>query len=125
MFATQNPIEQEGTYPLPEAQLDRFMFHIVIEHPPEDEELEVVRDDDGDHRSALQAAGQRRRPRRVPAAGAPRAGRRAGAALRAVARAHQPAEGAERARVGEEVGGVRRQRRAPRSSSSSAARRAR
>ena len=43
VFATQNPIELEGTYPLPEAQLDRFMFHIVIEHPPEEEELSVVR----------------------------------------------------------------------------------
>ena len=43
VFATQNPIELEGTYPLPEAQLDRFMFHIIIEHPPLDEELEVVR----------------------------------------------------------------------------------
>jgi len=43
VFATQNPIELEGTYPLPEAQLDRFMFHVVIEHPPEDEELEVIR----------------------------------------------------------------------------------
>jgi MoxR-like ATPase len=43
VFATQNPIELEGTYPLPEAQLDRFMFHIVIEHPPESEEFEVVR----------------------------------------------------------------------------------
>ena len=43
VFATQNPIELEGTYPLPEAQLDRFMYHIVIEHPPEEEELEVVR----------------------------------------------------------------------------------
>jgi MoxR-like ATPase len=43
VFATQNPIELEGTYPLPEAQLDRFMFHIVIRHPPVDEELEVVR----------------------------------------------------------------------------------
>jgi len=43
VFATQNPIELEGTYPLPEAQLDRFMFHIVIEHPPEEEELDVVR----------------------------------------------------------------------------------
>ena len=43
VFATQNPIELEGTYPLPEAQLDRFMFFIVIEHPPEEEELEVVR----------------------------------------------------------------------------------
>jgi MoxR-like ATPase len=43
VFATQNPIELEGTYPLPEAQLDRFMFHIVIQHPPEDEEYDVVR----------------------------------------------------------------------------------
>ena len=43
VFATQNPIELEGTYPLPEAQLDRFMFHIVIDHPPMDEEFEVVR----------------------------------------------------------------------------------
>ena len=43
VFATQNPIELEGTYPLPEAQLDRFMFHIIIEHPPYDEELEVTR----------------------------------------------------------------------------------
>jgi MoxR-like ATPase len=43
VFATQNPIELEGTYPLPEAQLDRFMFHIVIEHPPYDEEYDVIR----------------------------------------------------------------------------------
>jgi MoxR-like ATPase len=43
VFATQNPIELEGTYPLPEAQLDRFMFHIIIEHPPYDEEFGVVR----------------------------------------------------------------------------------
>jgi len=43
VLATQNPIEQEGTYPLPEAQLDRFMFQIIIQHPPEGEELEVVR----------------------------------------------------------------------------------
>ena len=47
VFATQNPIELEGTYPLPEAQLDRFMFHIVMEHPPEEEELEVVRETTG------------------------------------------------------------------------------
>jgi MoxR-like ATPase len=43
VFATQNPIELEGTYPLPEAQLDRFMFNILIDHLPEDEELEVVK----------------------------------------------------------------------------------
>jgi MoxR-like ATPase len=43
VFATQNPIELEGTYPLPEAQLDRFMFNIVIEYSSESEEMEVVR----------------------------------------------------------------------------------
>jgi MoxR-like ATPase len=47
VFATQNPIELEGTYPLPEAQLDRFMFHIIIEHPPYGEEFEVVRSTTG------------------------------------------------------------------------------
>jgi len=43
VFATQNPIELEGTYPLPEAQLDRFMFQITIEYLTEDQEIEVVR----------------------------------------------------------------------------------
>lgn len=43
VLATQNPIEQEGTYPLPEAQLDRFMFQIQIGYPTEAEELEIVR----------------------------------------------------------------------------------
>ena len=44
VFATQNPIELEGTYPLPEAQLDRFMFHVFIDHPPYDEEYSVVQE---------------------------------------------------------------------------------
>jgi len=43
VFATQNPIELEGTYPLPEAQLDRFMFEIVLDYLPEEEEVAVVR----------------------------------------------------------------------------------
>ena len=43
MLATQNPIEQEGTYPLPEAQLDRFMFNIVLDYPSYEEEIEVLR----------------------------------------------------------------------------------
>ena len=43
VLATQNPIEQEGTYPLPEAQLDRFMFNIMIDYPDEEEELEIVK----------------------------------------------------------------------------------
>jgi len=43
VLATQNPIEQEGTYPLPEAQLDRFMLNILVDYPSEDEELDIVR----------------------------------------------------------------------------------
>jgi len=43
VLATQNPIEQEGTYPLPEAQLDRFMFNIWVDYPSFDEEVEVVK----------------------------------------------------------------------------------
>ena len=43
VLATQNPIEQEGTYPLPEAQLDRFMFNVVLDYPLYEEELKIVR----------------------------------------------------------------------------------
>ena len=43
VLATQNPIEQEGTYPLPEAQLDRFMFNLVLDYPSYDEEVQVVK----------------------------------------------------------------------------------
>ena len=43
VLATQNPIEQEGTYPLPEAQLDRFMFNLVLDYPEFNEELEIVK----------------------------------------------------------------------------------
>jgi len=51
VVATQNPIEQQGTYPLPEAQLDRFLFKIVIDHPSRDEERAIVRQHG--HRSAM------------------------------------------------------------------------
>jgi MoxR-like ATPase len=51
VVATQNPIEQQGTYPLPEAQLDRFLFKISIDHPGRDEEREIVRRHG--HRSAM------------------------------------------------------------------------
>src|SRR5438477_41485 len=43
VLATQNPIEQEGTYPLPEAQLDRFMFMVTVHYPSRDEELEILK----------------------------------------------------------------------------------
>ncbi len=55
VFATQNPIELEGTYPLPEAQLDRFLFNIVIDYLPEDQEREVVRATTRDARPTLEA----------------------------------------------------------------------
>ncbi len=48
VMATQNPLEQAGTYPLPEAQLDRFLLHVVLDYPSEAEELEILRR----HRSA-------------------------------------------------------------------------
>ncbi|WP_236979048.1 AAA family ATPase [Membranihabitans maritimus] len=53
VLATQNPIEQEGTYPLPEAQLDRFMFNITLEYPSYEEELKVVRETTGEKQSNL------------------------------------------------------------------------
>ena len=43
VLATQNPIEQEGTYPLPEAQLDRFMFKIFVDYPEEEEEFKIIK----------------------------------------------------------------------------------
>ena len=43
VMATQNPIEQEGTYPLPEAQMDRFLMHVRVDYPPVEDEVEVIR----------------------------------------------------------------------------------
>ncbi len=56
VFATQNPIELEGTYPLPEAQLDRFMFEIVMDYLPESDELDVIRATTATQDYALQHA---------------------------------------------------------------------
>jgi MoxR-like ATPase len=53
VFATQNPVEQEGTYPLPEAELDRFMFQIDVDYPSLDEEIEIVRTTTGAYRPEL------------------------------------------------------------------------
>ena len=55
VFATQNPIEQEGTYPLPEAQLDRFMFQIDVGYPTQDEEEAIVRQGTLSHRPSRAA----------------------------------------------------------------------
>jgi len=53
VLATQNPIEQEGTYPLPEAQLDRFMFNVVLDYPSYEEELEVIKNTTSDKKVVL------------------------------------------------------------------------
>ncbi len=53
VLATQNPIEQEGTYPLPEAQLDRFMFNIPLDYPSYEEEIAVVKGTTGDKKVQL------------------------------------------------------------------------
>ena len=75
VLATQNPIEQEGTYPLPEAQLDRFMFDIHVDYPSEDEEFEIVRQTTAEHTpqlnkvlDAFEVLELQRIVRRVPAA---------------------------------------------------------
>jgi MoxR-like ATPase len=54
VFATQNPIEQEGTYPLPEAQLDRFMFYVNVHYPSAEEEVQIVRATTGAVRPVLE-----------------------------------------------------------------------
>jgi len=55
VLATQNPIEQEGTYPLPEAQLDRFMFNVVIEYPSADEERRILSMTTGTEEARIEA----------------------------------------------------------------------
>jgi MoxR-like ATPase len=75
VLATQNPIEQEGTYPLPEAQLDRFMFQVDVDYPSESEEEEIVRQQTSDYKAELRRVLSPQRilelqdlVRRVPAA---------------------------------------------------------
>jgi MoxR-like ATPase len=53
VLATQNPIEQEGTYPLPEAQLDRFLFKIAVDYPSGDEELDIMKQVTGTYEADL------------------------------------------------------------------------
>ena len=74
VLATQNPIELEGTYPLPEAQLDRFMFNVVIDYLPESDEVEVVKETTGEAAAAIdkvvsaeEILSYQRLVRRVPA----------------------------------------------------------
>jgi len=59
VMATQNPIEQEGTYPLPEAQMDRFLMHVLITYPPVEDEVEVIRLVRGEEIAAMKTQGGR------------------------------------------------------------------
>jgi len=57
VLATQNPIEQEGTYPLPEAQLDRFLFNVMVKYPSRDEELDIMRSVTNDDEHVAERSG--------------------------------------------------------------------
>ena len=59
VLATQNPIEQAGTYPLPEAQLDRFLLHVLVDYPSEDEERQIRTDHRRYHRRGTEGDGCR------------------------------------------------------------------
>ena len=90
VLATQNPIEQEGTYPLPEAQLDRFLFDIRVGYPKEDEEIAILRTTTGAAEVSVSPSSTRRRCC-AAAAHARRPGGRAGAPVRgALVRATRP-----------------------------------
>jgi MoxR-like ATPase len=65
VLATQNPIEQEGTYPLPEAQMDRFLLHVVIHHPSDENELAILRLVRGERAGATSPAGDDPLPQEV------------------------------------------------------------
>jgi MoxR-like ATPase len=54
VMATQNPLEQEGTYPLPEAQLDRFMMKILVKYPTKKDEIEILKQNSSDYRSIIE-----------------------------------------------------------------------
>ena len=100
VLATQNPIEQEGTYPLPEAQLDRFMFLIELDYPSEAEEIQIARTTTGEALPRLDHLMTPRRDHPAPEPGAPRAGARPHLLVRGPAGAQDPARTARPPRPG-------------------------
>ena len=90
VLATQNPIEQEGTYPLPEAQLDRFMFNVVIDYPSKAEEHGILALTTGDTEPVITPVATRGRHRGDAAPGARHAGGVERHRLRAADRAREP-----------------------------------
>ena len=85
VLATQNPIEQEGTYPLPEAQQDRFMFKVFVDYPSFDEEFEIARRTTSATFAEVQPVLQREEILASAAAGPRGAGQRSRDSLHAVA----------------------------------------
>ena len=66
VMATQNPVEQEGTYPLPEAQMDRFLMHVMITYPPVEDEVKVIQLVRGEEQAAAQPRPEGGKPPVVP-----------------------------------------------------------
>ena len=99
VLATQNPIEQEGTYPLPEAQLDRFMFNINVGYPSRAEEIEIMKQHHQHATAELAAAARRRADPAAAGDRAPGPGGRPRLRLRRRPGAGHPAERAGRAEV--------------------------
>ena len=99
VLATQNPIEQEGTYPLPEAQLDRFMFNIIVGYPSRDEELEIMKRTTSTQQAGAEAAARRRADPAAAGSGAAGGGGRSRLRLRRRPGAGDPAARAGRAEV--------------------------
>ena len=97
MLGTQNPIEQEGTYPLPEAQLDRFMFKVLIDYPSYEEELTIAESTTAGDLPKIEAGARPRRHPRHPADGAQGADRPLGDGLRGQAGAGDAARAATEA----------------------------
>ncbi|WP_254694152.1 AAA family ATPase [Sulfitobacter sp. SK012] len=67
VMATQNPIEQEGTYPLPEAQMDRFLMHVLITYPPVEDEVKVIRLVRAEEAAANLAPGEKSAKKKIDA----------------------------------------------------------
>ena len=98
VLATENPIEQEGTYPLPEAQLDRFMFNVVIDYPDADDERRILAETTTSADRAAQHVADGRRARGGAHARARAAGRGERRRLRAAPHSRDAARRSDGAR---------------------------
>ncbi len=110
VLATQNPIELEGTYPLPEAQLDRFLFNTILDYLTADEEMQVVDLTTTTKVAQAETITDRRRDPELPAIGAHDSHRQQRRPPRRGYGARHPPAGRERARLYQEIRQLRRQR---------------